>query len=127
MLKALLLIVAFLLLPLTPSAFAAQSTSFSCEGSLFDPDGSSHSSIDAILTKGSGRSILERAPLTSHRSATIKFSSGSPPRRVLPLHTRPFFDLQIWTSRPPDVLATIGQDKNFWMPHDAQQLAAAVS
>jgi hypothetical protein len=57
MLKTLLLMVALLLLALTPSAFAAQSTTFSCEGSLFDPDGSSHSSINATLTTGSPWSI----------------------------------------------------------------------
>ena len=56
MLKNLFLIVAFLLLALMPSAFAAPAT-FGCEGSLFEPDGTSPSSINATLTTGSPWSI----------------------------------------------------------------------
>jgi len=55
--KILLLIVAFLLLALTPSAFAAQPTTFSREGSLFEPDGSSRTVINATLTTASPWSI----------------------------------------------------------------------
>ena len=57
MLKDRPLIVACLLLALTPSAFAAQPTTLDCEGSLIEPEGSSHSSINAILTMGSPSSI----------------------------------------------------------------------
>jgi hypothetical protein len=56
MLRSPFLLINLLLLALTPSTFAAQQATYSCEGSLFEPNGSSHS-FNATLTMGSSSSI----------------------------------------------------------------------
>jgi hypothetical protein len=79
MLKKLLSIVPLLPLAMTSSA-SAQPTTLSCDGSLFEPDGSTHSSISATLTLGSSPSInIGNAPLRtspiSNNKIQLKFAT----------------------------------------------------
>jgi hypothetical protein len=79
MLKKSLLTVAFLHLAITASA-SAQPTTLSCDGSLIESAGSTHSSISATLTLGSSPSInIGNAPIRtspiSNNKIQLKFAT----------------------------------------------------